>query len=622
MRVRRTRLVDVAPRRPRDGRLRQHSRTPSITFTKVPPAAKGGPDVLDTIEGRITGARPGQRLVLYARSSVWWVQPSTNMPFTEIRERLHLFGQDASRHGVRRPARRTRPSTARHAREPAARRRIGGPPRRRARRPEGETACATRSSSAGTSGPSARRRAIAAGRISSIRRMPGRMATARCTSASPAQPGKWTCAELTSHAELRLRPVHLHRRRHLDARSGGAIRDLHLGWSRRRAVRPRDGHHHRPPRRASGGQRPLRRRADRPAGQSLELLRARWRPHASVALGAGSRHLPHVPWRTRRRARKPDRRAHVHQRRAGRRATRPSASASTSSKAIRRPCRSRRRSSSDGLPSSRDVDSEELAWPLPASARRVRDGLGLDDRRVRPGSRARAVAVRPRGMGRRTRVRRRRRPRDRRDAGWLSVARHRSGAGPVRWGDVHARLRERRLGVRRRGAGSRGGWERRPVDQTPRPERPATLEGTFRGRAVVALAERGVRDGDRAAGATEPCCSPAASMVSPDMRAGGSRRWRHGPRRIRCGRWSRRRTAACGWGPRAAVCSPCSTAVSRAAPTIWRDDTIEALSPAADHESLDRDAAGRQTVERTRGDDRRRAGRAPRSPRASHAAGS
>jgi hypothetical protein len=60
--------------------------TPSITFSRIPPAAKGGPDVLDTIEGRITGARPGQRLVIYSRSSVWWVQPSTDRPYAEIRE--------------------------------------------------------------------------------------------------------------------------------------------------------------------------------------------------------------------------------------------------------------------------------------------------------------------------------------------------------------------------------------------------------------------------------------------------------------------------------------------------------------------------------------------------------
>jgi hypothetical protein len=60
--------------------------TPSITFTRIPPAAKGGPDVLDTIEGRITGVRPGQRLVIYARSSVWWVQPDPNSPYIGIRQ--------------------------------------------------------------------------------------------------------------------------------------------------------------------------------------------------------------------------------------------------------------------------------------------------------------------------------------------------------------------------------------------------------------------------------------------------------------------------------------------------------------------------------------------------------
>lgn len=59
---------------------------PSISFTRVPAAARGGPDVLDTIEGRITNRRPDQRLVLYARSSVWWIQPTPNRPYTNIRE--------------------------------------------------------------------------------------------------------------------------------------------------------------------------------------------------------------------------------------------------------------------------------------------------------------------------------------------------------------------------------------------------------------------------------------------------------------------------------------------------------------------------------------------------------
>lgn len=58
---------------------------PSIEFTKVPAADVGGPDKVDTIEGRATGVRPGQRIVLYARSEdLWWVQPSADLPFTKI----------------------------------------------------------------------------------------------------------------------------------------------------------------------------------------------------------------------------------------------------------------------------------------------------------------------------------------------------------------------------------------------------------------------------------------------------------------------------------------------------------------------------------------------------------
>jgi hypothetical protein len=37
------------------------------------------------IAGRARGARPGQRIVLYARSGPWWVQPLAEQPFTEIR---------------------------------------------------------------------------------------------------------------------------------------------------------------------------------------------------------------------------------------------------------------------------------------------------------------------------------------------------------------------------------------------------------------------------------------------------------------------------------------------------------------------------------------------------------
>jgi hypothetical protein len=58
---------------------------PSIEFTRLPPAGEGSPTKTDAIEGRIKGAQPGQRIVLFARSGVWWVQPFEARPFTEIR---------------------------------------------------------------------------------------------------------------------------------------------------------------------------------------------------------------------------------------------------------------------------------------------------------------------------------------------------------------------------------------------------------------------------------------------------------------------------------------------------------------------------------------------------------
>ena len=57
---------------------------PSVEFSRIPSAEAGGTERLDRIEGRVTGARPGQRIVLYARSGAWYVQPFTDQPFTEI----------------------------------------------------------------------------------------------------------------------------------------------------------------------------------------------------------------------------------------------------------------------------------------------------------------------------------------------------------------------------------------------------------------------------------------------------------------------------------------------------------------------------------------------------------
>jgi len=57
---------------------------PTVQFTKIPPAAQGGRERVDTIAGRVTGARPGQQIVIYARSGPWWVQPWPDKPFIPI----------------------------------------------------------------------------------------------------------------------------------------------------------------------------------------------------------------------------------------------------------------------------------------------------------------------------------------------------------------------------------------------------------------------------------------------------------------------------------------------------------------------------------------------------------
>lgn len=57
---------------------------PSITFTTVPPTDKGGSQTFDRISGVAHNARSEQRIVLFARSGAWYVQPYADQPFTLI----------------------------------------------------------------------------------------------------------------------------------------------------------------------------------------------------------------------------------------------------------------------------------------------------------------------------------------------------------------------------------------------------------------------------------------------------------------------------------------------------------------------------------------------------------
>jgi hypothetical protein len=56
----------------------------SLEITQLPAANAGGPVQLGFIEGRANNAAPGQQIVIYAYSGIWWIQPFANQPFTRI----------------------------------------------------------------------------------------------------------------------------------------------------------------------------------------------------------------------------------------------------------------------------------------------------------------------------------------------------------------------------------------------------------------------------------------------------------------------------------------------------------------------------------------------------------
>ena len=67
------------------GCAREKAVGPSIEFSKIPLAAQGGRERVDTIAGRVRNARPGQQIVIYAHSGQWWVQPWPDRPFIPIK---------------------------------------------------------------------------------------------------------------------------------------------------------------------------------------------------------------------------------------------------------------------------------------------------------------------------------------------------------------------------------------------------------------------------------------------------------------------------------------------------------------------------------------------------------
>jgi hypothetical protein len=56
----------------------------SIQITHTPHMGAGGPQQLDYIEGSVHGAQAGQKVILYAHSGIWWVQPFEGEAETKI----------------------------------------------------------------------------------------------------------------------------------------------------------------------------------------------------------------------------------------------------------------------------------------------------------------------------------------------------------------------------------------------------------------------------------------------------------------------------------------------------------------------------------------------------------
>jgi hypothetical protein len=61
-------------------------RQPSISFRTIPPTGVGGPVPVSPISGRVTGSRPEDKIVLYAKDAngIWWIQPEAIQPFISI----------------------------------------------------------------------------------------------------------------------------------------------------------------------------------------------------------------------------------------------------------------------------------------------------------------------------------------------------------------------------------------------------------------------------------------------------------------------------------------------------------------------------------------------------------
>jgi hypothetical protein len=56
----------------------------SISFKRIPQANAAGSGLHDIVTGMASGVAPGHKVVLYAKTGKWWVQPLAEQPFTSL----------------------------------------------------------------------------------------------------------------------------------------------------------------------------------------------------------------------------------------------------------------------------------------------------------------------------------------------------------------------------------------------------------------------------------------------------------------------------------------------------------------------------------------------------------
>ena len=59
---------------------------PVIEFKKIPPAGEGGVEQVAEVVGSVRGAHADERIVIFAKTDRWWVQPGPEQPYTAIQK--------------------------------------------------------------------------------------------------------------------------------------------------------------------------------------------------------------------------------------------------------------------------------------------------------------------------------------------------------------------------------------------------------------------------------------------------------------------------------------------------------------------------------------------------------